>query len=292
MSNTPAVQAPKSNVEVLKGLLNAPTVKEQFNNALRENTGAFVASIIELYSSSTLMQECKPNEVVMECLKAATLKLPINRSLGFAYVIPYNVNKKNAKGEWEKIVTPQFQLGYKGYIQLAMRTGQYKTINADVVCEGELRKVNKLSGEIQFDGTKTSDKVIGYFCYFELLNGFSKTLYMSTEQIEVHGKKYSKTFGIANGVWKTDFDAMALKTVIRLLLGKYGYLTTEMQGAMANDTEPEDVRDEQVSANNSTKHLNAEEVKFEVVNTPTSLAEGERPASEPANEATSENAPY
>ena len=128
--NGQVVSAKRSKVEVLKSIMNSGSVQEQFKNALKDNSGPFVASVIDLYNGDNTLQECDPSAVVMECLKAATLKLPINKSLGFAYVVPY----KN-KG----VATPQFQIGYKGLIQLAMRTGQYRIINADNICEGEFR---------------------------------------------------------------------------------------------------------------------------------------------------------
>lgn len=172
--------ATTKKIDVLKNMLSAPSVVEQFKNALAKNSSTFIASIIDLYNSDSNLQLCEPKAVVMEALKAAVLKLPINKALGYAYIIPYNNSKKDPKtGGYVKVMEPTFQLGYKGYIQLAERSNQYRTINADVVYEGELRKVNKLTGEIAFDGDKTSDKVVGYFCYFELLNGFSKTLYMT-----------------------------------------------------------------------------------------------------------------
>ena len=177
-SSTAVAAAPKK-VDVLKNMLNAPSVMEQFNNALAKSAPTFVASVIDLYNGDTNLQQCEPKAVVMEALKAAVLKLPINKALGYAFIIPFNNSVKDDKGNWVKKMVPTFQMGYKGYIQLAMRTGQYRTINADVVYEGELRKANKLTGEIAFDGEKKSDKVVGYFCYFELLNGFSKTLYMT-----------------------------------------------------------------------------------------------------------------
>jgi len=216
-------------VERLKAILYADSVQEQFQNVLKENAGAFVASIIDLYNTDKTLQMCAPKNVVMEALKAASLKLPINKQLGFAYIIPY---KDGKTGQY----IPTFQLGYKGYIQLAMRTGAYKYINADVVYEGELIKQDKLTGEIVIDpAQKKSDKVVGYFAYIETLNGFRKALYMSVEEIIEHAKKYSKSYGSKNSVWTTDFDAMALKTVLRLLLSKYGIMSVEMQTAIAED---------------------------------------------------------
>ena len=251
--NTAMVKQPRQ-IDVLKSVLNAPSVQEQFSNALKEHKDAFVASIIDLYNGDAQLQLCNPNQVVTEALKAATMNLPINRALGFAYIVVYNNSVKQPDGTWSKVPTPTFVPGYKGYIQLAMRTGQYRTINADVVDEGEVRKVNKLTGEIAFDGEKTSDKIAGYFCYFELLNGFSKTLYMTVHDMAAYAKRYSPSIKkettveglerLANAAtvgkkvgWEGNFNDMALKTVIRKLLSKYGYLSIEMQGAMASDEE-------------------------------------------------------
>lgn len=236
---------PANKIDILKSIMMAESVQEQFKNALAENSGAFVASVIDLYNGDTNLQKCEPKAVVMEALKAATLKLPINRSLGFAYIVPYNNNRKDQNGNWQKIVTPQMQIGYKGLIQLAMRTGQYKFINADVVYDGEVSTVNKLTGEIDFTGDKKSDKVVGYFSYIELLNGFSKTLYMTKEKVDAHAKKYSKTFGSNGSPWTVNYEDMALKTVLKGLLGRYGYLSVEMMNAFDHDQEHEDteVRD-------------------------------------------------
>ncbi len=252
-------------VDLLKNMLNAESVQAQFKNALGKNSGTFVASVIDLYNGDKSLQQCEPKAVVMEALKAAVLHLPINKALGYAFIIPFNNNRKvkytDEQGvereRWEKVMEPTFQIGYKGLIQLAMRTGQYRTLNADAVYEGELRKVNKLTGEIAFDGERTSDKVVGYFCYFELLNSFAKTLYMTVEQMAMHAKRFSKGLkkettveslinlaalpvSDSNAVgWMGNFHGMAIKTVIRNLLSKYGYLSVEMQNAIADDYEGE-----------------------------------------------------
>jgi recombination protein RecT len=236
----------------IEAILRNPKMDKMFSDTLKENKDAFVASIIDLYSGDNYLQRCDPTSVAKEALKAATLKLPVNKSLGFAYIVPYA-----SKGK----VNPTMQIGYKGYIQLAMRTGQYRVINADMVYEGELRSINKLTGEIDFSGEKKSDKVIGYFAHIELLNGFTKTLYMTRERVLDHAKKYSKSFSQDSSPWKTEFDAMAQKTVIRNLLSHYGYLSVEMIGAISEDTDeredglkqantqelPEDVQYEDVS---------------------------------------------
>ncbi len=223
----PAVAKP---IERLKNILAAQSVQEQFKAVLQENAGAFVASIIDLYNTDRTLQMCDPKNVVMEALKAASLKLPINKQLGFAWIVPYRDGKT---GQY----IPTFQLGYKGYIQLCMRTGTYRYINADAVYEGELVKCDKLTGEIEIDPTKrTSDKKVGYFAFIETLNGFRKTLYMTVEEVTKHAQQYSKSFGSKNSVWATDFDSMALKTCLRLLLSKYGIMSVEMQRAYIDDS--------------------------------------------------------
>lgn len=227
-------KANNTPVANMKNLLLNKGMQEMFRNALRENADAFMASIIDIYSSDSKLSECEPKDVAMEALKAATLKLPINKSLGLAYIVPYNKNVKQGN-QWIKIPQPQMQIGYKGYIQLAMRTGQYKNLNANVIYEGMEVEENYLTGEIKITGKPTSEKIIGYFCYFSLLNGFEKILYMTRKEVEDHAKKFSKTFNFDNSSWKTDFDAMALKTVIRLLISKYGPLSTELEKVIKDE---------------------------------------------------------
>ncbi len=217
-------------IDKLKHILAAQSVQEQFQSVLKENAGAFVASIIDLYNTDRTLQMCDPKNVVMEALKAASLKLPINKQLGFAWIVPY---RDGRTGQY----IPTFQLGYKGYIQLCMRTGAYRYINADVVYEGELVKHDKLTGEIEIDPEKrTGDKKVGYFAFIETLNGFRKTLYMTVEEVTKHAQQYSKSYSSKNSVWATDFDAMALKTCLRLLLSKYGIMSVEMQRAYIEDS--------------------------------------------------------
>lgn len=276
-----AVAKQPRQIDVLKSVLNAPSVQEQFTNALKDHKDAFVASIIDLYNSDNQLQACNPKQVVSEALKAATMNLPINRALGFAYIVVFNNSVKQSDGTWIKVPTPTFVPGYKGYIQLAMRTGQYRTINADVVYEGEVRKVNKLTGEIAFDGEKTSDRVVGYFCYFELLNGFAKTLYMTVHDMATYAKRYSPSLKadttvemleqLANTTtvskkvgWEGNFNDMALKTVIRNLLSKYGYLSVEMQGAMDNDDEQSYQHDTMLENANS-QVVNIDASSYEVL---------------------------
>lgn len=290
-SNTPAQFA---------AVLRAESVQQQFKNALGEHKDAFVASLIDLYNGDKSLQACNTNALVCEALRAATLRLPLNKALGFAYIVVYNnsvkrvdengndvIDPQTHKPIYDRVPTPTFIPGYKGYIQLAMRTGQYKTINADYVYEGELRKVNKLTGEIAFDGEKKSDKIVGYFCYFELLNGFAKTLYVSVEDMAKYAKRYSPSIGhkttieqlidkandgiVAKKVgWEGNFNDMALKTVIRRLLSKYGYLSVEMQNAISGDMEGADFADRNnLIADGANKMVIDTNVVYEDVDTET-----------------------
>lgn len=173
----------------------------------------FASSMLDLYGEGgDYLQKCDSQAIINECLKAAQLNLPIIKSLGYAYIVPY----KN---------TPTLTIGWRGLVQLAQNTGKYKYINADAVYEGESVTFDRLSGSIQITGDPTSDKAIGYFAYIKLLNGFEKTIYMTREQVEAYGKKYSPSYN--KGPWQTDFDAMAKKTVLKKVL-KYGPSSTQM----------------------------------------------------------------
>jgi recombination protein RecT len=205
----------------LANLLSGDKVKNRFNEILGAKAPGFISSVLSVANNNALLKKAKPQSVLNSAVIAATLDLPINQNLGFAYIVPY---KDEA----------QFQLGYKGLIQLAMRSGQYKTINVNEVYEGEITKVNRFTGDYEF-GEKTSDKVVGYMAYFKLVNGFEKYLYMTTEDAEKHGKRYSQTFKRGGGLWSTDFDAMAKKTCLKMLLSKFGILSIEMQRAQTFD---------------------------------------------------------
>ena len=215
-------QAPAISNSV-KGLMDSPAVKKRFEEVLCEKAPQYMSSIVNLVNSDTNLKKCEPMSVIASCMVAATMDLPVDKNLGYAWVVPYGTKA-------------QFQMGYKGYIQLALRTGQYKAINVVEIREGELINWNPLSEEVEIDFTqRKSDKVIGYAGYFKLLNGFEKTVYWSKEEVESHAKKFSKTYSFKNGVWQTDFDSMAKKTVLRNLLSKWGILSIEMQKAYSAD---------------------------------------------------------
>lgn len=208
----------------LQGLLSSPDVKNRFEELLGKKAPGFISSILSVANNNKVLFKCEPKTVIAAAALAAALDLPVNQNLGFAYIIPFNNSKE---GRYEA----QFQLGYKGYIQLAMRSGQYQTINAAIVYEGEIVNRNRFTGEFEF-GERTSDKIIGYIAYFKLVNGFEKYNYMTVEEMQSHAKKFSKNYKGGTDKWGiTDFNRMALKTVLKLLISKYGILSIEMQGA-------------------------------------------------------------
>lgn len=213
----------------LSGLLERVDVKKRFGEMLGNRAAGFISSIIACTNNNKQLKEADPMTVISAAAMAATLDLPINPALGFAHIVPY----KNGKDGTTKA---QFQMGWKGFVQLAQRSRQYQTINADVVYEGELKTHNKLTGEMEYDvDGRKSDKVVGYFAYFRLINGFEKALFMKTEDVEKHGKRYSKSFAYPGSVWKTNFDAMALKTVVKMLISKWGPMSVDMQRAITAD---------------------------------------------------------
>ena len=185
-----------------------------------------MTTVMSLVAQNKMLQDADPQSVYMSAMTSASLGLPVNPNLWFAYILPYK-NK-----DW---TVAQFQLGYKWFIQLAQRSGQFKTISASPVYEGQLVEENPLTWYVFDRKEKKSEVVIGYASYFKLLNWFEKTIFMSVEELKKHGKKYSQTYKKWFGLWETDFDAMATKTVIKLLLSKFAPLSVEMQTAMIVD---------------------------------------------------------
>lgn len=220
----------------LKGLLDSPVIKRRFEQILDKKAPQFMSSILNLVNSDDSLRDAEPMSVISAAMMAATLDLPINKNLGYAWIIAYK--DRNRGG----IPIAQFQMGYKGYIQLALRTGQYRAINAIEIREGELINWNPLTEVLEIDFTaRKSDAVIGYAGYFELINGFKKTVYWTKQQIENHRIRFNKSRdkNALTGVWLTDYDSMALKTVIRNMLAKWGILSVEMQEAYSAEIESE-----------------------------------------------------
>lgn len=233
------IQTTQQGVSTLKRF-NACIASEQtqsyLQQVLHERKSSFVNNITALVSNSANLQECVPMSLVYAGLKATALDLPLDPNLGFAYVIPFKNNKKG-------VTEAQFQIGYKGFIQLAIRSGQFLLINVTDIREGELRGEDILTGEMSFSRVpdRESKPVVGYAAFFKLTNGFSKTMYMTVGEVKAHAGRYSQTYSSKNeyirkaSKWATDFDAMAKKTVLKLLLSKYAPLSVEMQNAIQND---------------------------------------------------------
>jgi len=223
-----------TNVSPVVQLAKKDEVKRRFEEVFGDpnKAASFIASMINVVNSNPALQKCEPNSVMGGALVAAALDLPIDSNLGFAYLIPYGDKA-------------QLQLGYKSFIQLAMRSGQYKNLHASEVYEDELEYYNPITGEVKFTDMKTwtqrskgkDDKIVGYYANFELINGFRKEIYMSKDEVKAHAKKYSKSYSrnSANNIWQTDFNAMALKTVLKRLISKWGILSVEMQRAVKSD---------------------------------------------------------
>ncbi len=221
------------SVGSVKALVNSDYVKNRFREILGQKAPAFLASVANLTSLDKNFQGCDPNSIITAAMVAATLDLPIDKNLGFAAIIPYK-DKGNP--------VAQFQIMTRGFIQLAMRTGQYQTINVTEVYEDEYVSYNHLTGELklqQINGGHrdqgNENKIVGYAAYFRLINGFEKTEYWTVEKVDAHGQKFSKTYSNQYAPWQTNREAMRRKTVLKIMLKQWGILSTEMQLGMKAD---------------------------------------------------------
>lgn len=214
--------------------------KKLINNTLGDPKRAskFVASITSAVATNQSLQECDAGSILSAALLGEALELSPSPQLGQVYLVPFNT--KNSDGTWSK--KAQFQLGYKGYIQLAIRSGQYKKLNVLAIKEGELIKYDPLNEEIEVkliedEEVRENAKTIGYYAMFEYVNGFRKTLYWTKSKMEAHALKYSKGYAAKKGYtfWEKDFDGMAYKTMLRQLISKWGIMSIEMQEAYTKD---------------------------------------------------------
>lgn len=281
MAETAVAKQPSQKALAVKNfqaVMNNSYYQTLLQNTLKENKGTFTTSLMELATSDESLLQCNPNALMAEALKAASLHLPLNKQLGQCYILPF----KN-----HGVMTPTLVVGTKGYLQLAMRTGKYETINSDVVYEGELKGYDKVTGNLDLSGIRTSNVPIGYFAYMKMKNGFSKLLYMSLDEVCLYAKQYSPTVkfndkltpdglkqlalnqaakGVSDGVgWKSNFESMALKTVLRRLLSKWGELSIENNDILNIDEAPsaEQQRDEEfaeakevIAVNDETGEIN------------------------------------
>lgn len=276
MAETAVAKQPSQKAVAVKNfqaVMNNSYYQTLLQNTLKENKGTFTTSLMELATSDEKLLQCAPNALMAEALKAASLHLPLNKQLGQCYILPF----KN-----HGVMTPTLVVGTKGYLQLAMRTGKYETINSDVVYEGELKGYDKVTGNLDLSGVRTSNVPIGYFAYMKMKNGFSKLLYMSLDEVCLYAKQYSPTVkfsekatpatlkelalkqaasGVSDGVgWYSNFESMALKTVLRRLLSKWGELSIENNDILNIDEAPsaEQQRDEEFAEAKEVIEVDAE----------------------------------
>lgn len=233
------VDKKETGLRAFNQTITSPATQKYLSDVLGERKGSFVNNLTALVANNANLQECEPYTLMFAAMKATALSLPLDNSLGFAYVIPFKDNKRG-------ITVGQFQIGYKGLRQLALRTGLFKVINATDVRQGELIGRNRLTGEMKFkfeedDSKRQELPIVGYVSYFRLSNGFESTFYMSKEEVNAHALRYSQTYKSTNSYikssskWTTDFDSMALKSVTKLNLSKNAPISVELADAIKAD---------------------------------------------------------
>jgi len=220
----------------LKSVINDERTKNKFKEMLGNKAAGFLTSLMNTTNGNAQLQQADPNSILKAGAIAATLDLPIDPNLGFAYIVPYKNKYKDETGSWREKNEAQFQMGYKGFVQLAIRTGQYKRINVTELYEGQFESYDPITDELKYNlDNRLSDEITHYVAYFQTINGFEKYNVMSKEEIENHAKKFSKTYSYKGSSWQTNFNTMAKKTVLKLLLSKFGILSIEMQTAQKAD---------------------------------------------------------
>lgn len=227
----------------LTDYLTKDAVRNQISKVVGGKDGQrFISSIVSATQANPALAECTNNSILSAALLGESLKLSPSPQLGQFYLVPYKKNWKDANGQWQSTSEAQFQLGYKGYIQLAIRSGQYKKINVLAIKEGELVRFDPLNEEIEVnliedEEVREDAPTIGYYAMFEYVNGFRKAIYWSRKKMEAHALKYSKGYQAKKGYtfWEKDFDAMAYKTMLRQLISKWGIMSIDMQEAVSKD---------------------------------------------------------
>lgn len=225
-----------SNLKSFNQMIVNPNTQQYLQNVLGERRGEFVNNLVALVANNRQLQECEPTTLMFAALKATALRLPLDPNLAQAHVIPYRNNKT-------RTVEAQFQMGWRGFVQLAIRSGQFSTINVTDIREGEMQGYDLITGEMQVKALPDREKlpIVGYLAFFRLNNGFTKSLYMTAAEVEQHAKRYSQTYNSKTDYirkaskWTTDFDAMARKTVLKLLLNRFAPLSVDMQQAVVAD---------------------------------------------------------
>ena len=241
MSNELAV----TKKQGIAGYLAQEAVKANVENVVGiKDSQRFISSVVSAVQTNPALAECTNASILSAALLGHSLNLPQSPQIGMFYLVPFKNKKKvkdeNGREQTVEIVEATFQLSYRGMLQLAMRSGQYKAINVTDIREGEIASYNPIEDAYEFtpetDINKRMElKIIGYYAYFEMINGFKKGIYWTKEQIDKHAKKYSATYRKGFGLWATDFDAMAKKTMLRQLISKWGIMSVEMERAYVGD---------------------------------------------------------
>lgn len=259
MAETAVAKQPSQKAVAVKNfqaVMNNSYYQTLLEDTLRENKGAFTTSLMEMFTSDPQLLQCDPNALMCEAVKAAGLRLPINKQLKQAYITVFK-NKDKATGQ--SILTPTLIVGVKGYVELALRTNKYKNINKGTVYEGEFRGLDKITGAIDISGEKISDVPVGYFAYFKMKSGFEKVYYMTIDAVCKFAKTYAPTVKYSKITWQelkdmaikqsvdgeiggfgwfSGFKDMAEKTALRQLLDKWGELTPDVQQIFNVDEHP------------------------------------------------------
>lgn len=232
----------KSSLSQFTNTFQMSDWQKYLESVLGEKRQSFVTTVTTLVNNTAQLQECQPQTIIYAALKSASFGFPVDNNLGFAYVLPYKNTKKGKDGNTYEVLEAQFQMGAKGIVQLAVRSGQFLTINVSDVREGELVSRDRLTGNIQFkwidnEVDRGKAEVIGYVGYFKLKGGYEKIFYMSKEEVTQHSEKYSQAVKKGySSPWKDNFDAMAKKTVLKLMLNKGDApLSIELQDAIKYD---------------------------------------------------------
>lgn len=237
-----------SEKRTINSLLAQDSTKKRLEEVMGKEASSFASAIITIAKSPAL-KNCTPESILNSAIICATLKLPVNQNLGFAYIVPY----KNEA---------QFQMGYKGFVQLGIRSGQFKKLNVAMLTKSQFKNYDELTGQIEYDLNDKSDlEPFVWVGYFQLINGFEKFYVMTKDELLAHAKKYSKMFAgqySSSSLWTTDFDGMARKTVMKLLLSKYAPLSLEMQTAQAYDQAVIDENDNIKYVDNQPQELSGE----------------------------------
>ena len=232
----PIAGASRNPSAVLSAVMDGGGYRQRFDELLGKRSAQFVSSIISLVNATPELAKAAveaPQTIIVAGLKAAMMDLPVENSLGYAYIVPFKNSVKDAQGNYTKRNEAAFILGWRGMLQLALRTGAYRTINVSDVREGELRSYNRLTEEVDIRWTEDEDErdklpIVGWVGYYKLVNGSEKTIYMSRKAMEAHERRNRKGQYMTKG-WREDFDGMAMKTMYRKLLGKYGLMSIEYQ---------------------------------------------------------------